>query len=276
MKALFSLSTICHLGLGITASMTCLQLSTRSAQAAFTCGPNMSTYRVTSPSGTLGGVRCVKFINAKGRGGDTLRFAWYGEGKWGNTNYRHIGSASIEASSGKQVNHATDIYGNGENTSGTFSRIIFDASSNNRVIRVSGDWNEIWTLAPNNVVRNYSSALRPLNSCGEYMDRYTVTDANDQSGNGTGIRCQTRGGGTVWYGEGTWNGMPYAHLGYYGYYGYGATDICEPSRSQACGDFPISSIEMTGSTTCTNPQKLRVKGAWNEVWTNSGRVTCND
>jgi hypothetical protein len=270
MRSLFKLSTFSSLGIGITASIICLQLSTNSAQAAFTCGPNMSTYRVTSPDGTLGGVRCVKFINADSGNGRTLLFVWYGEGKWGDTKYRHVGTASIDRSSGKQVNQAIDIYGNGEGTDGVFNQLDFDTSStNNRIIKVSAGWNEIWTFALNNVVEDYSSRLRPLRSCGKNLHRYAVTNSGDQSDNGTGVRCINKVG-NVWYGEGNWNGVHYAHIGFRAYQGYGATDICEPSKSEVCGNFPIGSLEVTSlGDYCSSPEKLKFGGGWSEVWTNN-------
>jgi hypothetical protein len=272
----FKLSTISALGISAAASLVCLHFSADSAQASFTCGSHMKTYRVISPNGALGGVRCVKPINAKGRDGNTLLFAWYGEGRWGNTNYRHVGSASVSPSSGRQINYADDVYGNGENTGGAFRQIALNPSPDYRTIRVSGDWNEIWTLAANNIVQDYSSQLGSLNSCGRNFHRYVVTDSNDRADHGAGIRCESRQS-NVWYGEGNWNGVRYAHIGFLGYQGYGATDLCEPSRSRACGDFPIGSLKMFGSTRCVIPEKLRVQGAWNEVWTNNpNSKTCID
>ncbi|NJL51395.1 MAG: hypothetical protein HC930_02790 [Hydrococcus sp. SU_1_0] len=271
MKALLNFA---FSGISLIGTMFAI-LPSGSANASFTCGPHLKTYRVTSTNGALGGVRCVKFINQQGRDGNFLTFVWYGEGRWGNTDYRHVGSAAITESTGKQVNYAADISGNGEGTNGIFNRLFFRKSSDWQTIQVSGDWDEIWTLTTNNVLQDYDSRLQPLNSCGKNFSRYVVTDANNQANNGTGIRCKAKNG--VWYGEGNWNGSPYAHIGFSAYKGIGASDICEPSRSRACGNFPIGSLKITGSTSCILPEKLRVQGAWNEIWTNNPSTgTCID
>lgn len=262
MKALFTFS---FGGISLIGTLFTI-FSADSVHALFTCGTHLTTYRVTSPDGALGGVRCVKFINEKRRDKrDSLTFVWYGEGRWGNTDYRHIGYSAKEYS-GQQSNYAADISGNGEGTNGTFNRLSFRISPNWQTIQVSGDWNETWTIAANDMVQDYTSRLQRLNSCGKNLSRYVVTDSNNKTTNGTGVRCRLQS--KVWYGEGDWNGIPYAHLGFFTNGGDGASDICEPSRSRACGNFPVGSLKIEGMT-CGNPEKLRVRGAWNEIWTNN-------
>src|SRR4051812_13709431 len=57
------------------------------ASSNFNCGPHTMTYSVTSIQyNTFVGVRCVEFPDR----GDRLSFAWYGEGSWGTSSYRHI------------------------------------------------------------------------------------------------------------------------------------------------------------------------------------------
>ena len=247
--------------LGSLATTLAVPLTAESVQAAYSCGPHLATYEVRSRSGASGrGVRCVKWI-VNNR--DRSVLIWYGEGYWGNIKYRHIGENITS-----RVGSAADIHGNGEDAAGVFYRNLTIAPSRESVprrVRITGGWNEEWILQGNGVVNNYTSTLPPVRTCGRNFRansfiEYRVTDASGQRSGG-GVRCYIA---PAWYGEGTWNGASYAHIGFAGgQTGEAAAfDICDRSRFNICNFFPLGSITFNPAGSST-----QIRGAWNENWT---------
>ena len=85
---LISTQPLARMGIGISLiASTLIIVNAEKAQASFTCSPHMLTYQVRSLDGRSGqGVRCVKLSPNK-----TVSLYWYGEGYWGQQQYRHIG-----------------------------------------------------------------------------------------------------------------------------------------------------------------------------------------
>lgn len=274
--------TTFFLAIGTTVGALVVSLSADSAQAAFTCGPYMKTYRVTSLDGVPGlGVRCLKFLPLL-QGQGNSRFVWYGEGDWRSFKYRHLGQLlgqlRYTAPPGEKVifsMSAADIFGNGEDARGVFpegsmySEIDHQGPNTNipPQIIITSPWRERWTLETDNVVNDYTSSLGPIRTCGSNLVQFSVRDANGNR-NGQGVRCGIKDA-PVWYGEGTWGGGRYAHLGYFASNSRAsaasASDLCEPSKSAACGNFPMGSLQ----TSFISPVEVLVKGAWNEIWKRS-------
>lgn len=273
------LSTLFSVGLCATASLLYLQFSAESAQASFTCGPYMRTYRVTSLDGVPGlGVRCLLFLPPV-QGLPNSRFVWYGEGYWGRTKYRHIGQYLAQlrgtAPPGEQTYFnmgAVDISGNGEETGGVFPSGSMYSETNHQgpmsnippEIVIYRPWRERWTLERDNVVNDYTSPLGPVRTCGSNLVQFNVRDANGDRG-GQGVRCGMRDA-PVWYGEGTWGNSRYAHLGYFANNSRlgaaAASDLCEPSRFNICNRFSMGSLQ----SSFISPTEVLMRGAWNEIW----------
>lgn len=255
-----------------------LALGTLHEAWAFTCGPNMSTYRVRAPDGRAGnGVRCV----AVGAGSSTNQnlpaFVWYGEGVWGNVKYKHVGHAFwATLSLGRRrpfINGwASDIFGSGEATRSNFNgNLTLSPSAGNyppASITVSGAWNEIWDRMANGAAA-YTSALPRTGLCGDFLDSLHVEATGPNYPLGRGLRCiLTIGpagyrsqGGMTWYGEGFWNNKFYSHIGYRGLRGHGAIDICEQSRFNFCGVASLGSLNFS-----TTGDGFNIGGAWSEHW----------
>jgi hypothetical protein len=230
---------------------------------AYNCGPHLYTYQVRSLANTPGnGVRCVKF--GEGHPGNMLpAFAWTGEGRWQGSSYRHVGHAYGEPDGGL-VGYASDISGNGEAFSNNFNGNLQISTSGGPIpatIRVQGAWNEEWALVRG---ANYVPIVPALiKRCGPYFHQFTVNDLGGDR-QGRGIRCMLQVGpqpNVTWFGQGTWSGATYSHLGTMAHNGYGASDVCD-GRFAICNVFPWGSLSFT-------PNFLGgfdVTGSWNERW----------
>lgn len=222
----------------------------------FSCGPHVQTYVVKSLDGNQGfGIRCVKF--SEGRPKTTIpRLAWYGEGNWGGSTYRHVGQAIYRGSN--LVGFASDIYGNGENINNNFPGNLKIEVVSRSTIRVTGAWNEEWQLVQST---NYKPLPRPR-TCGGYFDEYKVADLGG-SPNGEGLRCVLRVGpkNTTWFGNGNWEGTTYSHIGTKSFNGYGAGDICGGRFGAFCNTFDWGSLNLNAV-----PGGFDVTGAWSEKW----------
>jgi hypothetical protein len=260
-------------GIGISSLSLILSITTaQPSQASFACGPHYKTYRVQSRNGAQGsGVRCLRSTPTV-----SLSGIWYGEGKWGNQTYRHIG-ATVGS-----MGEAADIHGNGETTDGSFplKSLSFSSSGgpDHKVLRVTGAWNETWILETDGVVESYTSSLPPVSVCGRNFTQFQVRSTAGERG---GVRCVSKSPNTLglWYGEGQWGGTPYLHLGQLIMKGntpqYFAYDICEPSRSKACGAFQNNlrfSTDLFAPAVSDPFVKLviNVTGAWSEEWNKVG------
>ncbi|AFY31526.1 hypothetical protein [Calothrix sp. PCC 7507] len=221
----------------------------------FSCGPHLRTYVVKPLDNRQGfGIRCVKF--SEGRPETTIpKIAWYGEGNWGGSTYRHAGQAIYRGSN--LVGFASDIYGNGENINNNFPgnlRVEILGST----IRVTGAWNEEWKLVN---ATNYKPLSRPR-TCGGYFDQYKVSDLTGNR-QGEGLRCVLRVGpqNTTWFGNGNWGGSTYSHIGTKSFNGYGAGDICATGLGPICNTFGYGSLKLTPVS-----GGFDVTGAWSEKW----------
>jgi hypothetical protein len=227
----------------------------------FTCGPHLLTFVVKSlaPVRQGNGVRCVKPV---------LRspvIAWYGEGNWEGGTYRHVGQAN-RLSGSSATGYASDIHGNGEDTSNNFDgnlslKIIAGTWNNPLKINVTGAWNETWERVDS--VR-YIPLPRPK-VCGEYFDQYTNVSDLGGTRSGDGLRCVLKVGlpDTTWFGNGNWGSSTYSHLGSKSVNGYGAGDICAAPFGPICNNFAYGSLRFSRVST----DEVRVTGAWNEKWT---------
>ncbi len=273
-----------------------IQLFGVSAHAQFQCGGDLLTYEVQSLDNTPGtGVRCVKFYPQ----GATM-MAWYGEGRWGEQPgrpYRHVGIAFRGGSDIGITGRAGDIVGNGEDYGGSATGLVFQLSSIDPpgpgIILVTGNWKEKWILSPSGV--NYNPLDRP-SVCGPNFVQYTVRSLEGTPG--SGVRCILRMPGTnpsstreglppyttVWFGNGSWQGLTYTHIGRVSMSGSvsislagtgEASDICDLGRF--CGSVPANSLRFLYRTAqCQNPTPppyrvpafagYAVGGAWNELW----------
>ncbi len=223
----------------------------------FSCGPHTSTYVVgISDNLEVSGIRCVTF--SQGKPGSTIpRLAWYGEGSWGGSTYRHVGQAFYRGSN--LVGYASDIHGNGESYNNDFGNGDLNIEIVNRsTIRITGAWNEEWKLVS---AANYTP-LPKAETCGTYFDEYTVSEPNGNS-QGNGLRCVLRVGrrNTTWFGNGNWGNSTYSHLGTRSFNGYGANDICGDGFGSFCNTFDYGSVKLSPVTGGFN-----VTGAWNEKW----------
>ncbi|UKO97933.1 hypothetical protein [Nostoc sp. UHCC 0870] len=222
----------------------------------FNCGPHLRTYVVTSLNGNQGdGIRCVKFSEGK-PGTRVPRLAWYGEGNWSGSTYRHVGQAIYRGRN--LVGFASDIHGNGEYFNGDFpGNLSVQVLGGGSRIRVTGAWNEEWQLVRST---NYNPLPRPK-TCGGYFDEYQVSSLSGS--NGDGLRCFLRGGlkNTTWFGNGNWGGSTYSHVGTRSVNGYGAGDICDNNFGTFCNTFDWGSLNLTPV-----PGGFDVTGAWSENW----------
>jgi len=253
LKALSTILSSCALSVLISNS-----LMTEKAQASFACGQHLSTYRVQSLGGANGqGVRCVKFHFGN--------IIWYGEGYWGEANYRHFGLIPAPGVLGGGI---TDISGNGESFNSFTSSSALQVSRGESIngipisIRLTGAWNEEWIYESDGVVQEYTSQLGPVRVCDETSNQleYRVRDESGLN-SGEGIRCYV---GAIWYGEGNWNGETYAHIGFRQRFNRPsaiAFDICEPSKFSFCSRANSLSFDATSLSNV-----IRVSGDWNEVW----------
>ncbi len=223
----------------------------------FNCGPHLRTYVVKSLNDSQGiGIRCVKF--SEGIPGKPIpRLAWYGEGNWSGSTYRHVGQAIYRGRN--LVGFASDIHGNGEYFNGDFpGNLNVQVLGGGSTIRVTGAWNEEWQLVRST---NYKPLPRPK-TCGGYFDEYQVSDLSG-SRRGDGLRCVLRGGlkNTTWFGNGNWGGSTYSHVGTRSVNGYGAGDICGTNFGTICNTFSWGSLKLTPV-----PGGFDVTGAWSEKW----------
>ncbi|MBE9211482.1 hypothetical protein IQ247_01905 [Plectonema cf. radiosum LEGE 06105] len=224
----------------------------------FTCAPHTKTYVVKSLSNAQGqGIRCVKF--AQGTRTNRLpKIAWYGEGNWSGSTYRHVGHAFYQGNS--LIGSASDMHGNGEYFNGSFDRNLEIQLLPGSRIRVTGAWNEEWIPVQST---SYKPLSRPK-TCGNYFDEYQVSDLAGNR-NGSGLRCVLRVGSRnmTWFGNGNWEGNTYSHLGTRGNTGHGASDICNSAFGPICNTFAYGSVKLTPVTGGFN-----VTGAWSEKWRN--------
>jgi hypothetical protein len=252
---------VASLGAVATAALS-VGVAPAQANPAFQCGANLVTYRVRSLSnGQAGGIRCVKFTEGS-IDGSTPRFAWYGEGRWGNRSYRHVGHAfrhPLKVAT-LRVGYASDIYGNGEYANGNFNgNLTIQVINNGQKIKVTGAWNEEW-------IKESSVNYKPLptmKTCGSNFAAYQVSDLTGQR-QGTGVRCVLQLGPSTqtWFGNGQWNGTTYSHLGTLsGLSGVGASDLCNSAFGAVCGQYDYGSLNLTPFD-----GGYDVTGAWRERW----------
>lgn len=116
-----------------------------------------------------------------------------------------------------------------------------------------------------------------LFDCGPYMATYRVAAPEGSTTAVNGVRCvrfaPERSGAQpsmAWYGEGTWNGQFYRHIGH-------ASPTTGPAAIQWVGsaaniygngethNYRSSGIRMSASTTGI-PSWILLQGTWNEVW----------
>lgn len=256
--------------LGLLGAGVASALFPTTAQASFTCGPYMETYLVRALDGRTGdGVRCVLFSEGGTSGGRIPLMAWYGEGTWGASSYRHLGHAfgTRTAATG----YASDFFGNGENFNNNFPgnlKITTSGPGIPSLITVTGAWNEVWRRLPGRVHSGYTSTLGRLRRCGSYMAQYKVSDLLGVR-TGSGLRCILKVQPPLadepdlatWFGKGNWGGSTYAHLGTWSYNGNGAADVCEGSLFTFCNQFGWGSLQL-------NPVGggFEMTGAWSESW----------
>ncbi len=271
-KFIFRLSILALLGLSFIPNVHA-QTVNPVKPSGFSCGPFMDTYVVSSPDFFSGeGIRCVKWSTGAKTSKRVPAFAWYGEGRWDDIRYRHVGHAFASASLPQPNTYqafATDMYGNGETVQGDYSGgfviTVLDADT----IQVSQGWNETWKRVSST---NYSPLPAPT-TCGRYFDQYTVQSLDAYAAQrtrkatkvraGEGVRCVLRSGApsTTWFGFGTWNGAYYMHLVTGSATGYGASDFCS-SPQDICNSYSYGSIRKRLSQVW---QKPIVEG-WNEIW----------
>jgi hypothetical protein len=234
----------------------------RMAQS-FNCGPHLLTFVVKPLNQRQGaGIRCVKLSEGRPNQTRIPQLAWYGEGNWNGTTYRHVGHAFYQGTD--LVGSASDIYGNGEDFNNTFPEnlkveVTSGTWSMPNQIRVTGAWNEVW-------VRVRSVAYQPLprpRTCGSHFDEYRVSDLRGDRA-GAGLRCLLREGreNATWFGNGDWKGGTYSHLGTLSFNGYGASDICGAPFGPTCNTFGWGSLRFAAVAS----RGFDVTGAWSEKW----------
>jgi hypothetical protein len=239
---------------------------------SFTCAPHLATFAVKPLDQRQGtGVRCVKMSEGTPDNPRIPKLAWYGEGKWQGSNYRHVGHSFYQGSTlvGAAADFQEDIHNNFP--FGTLKFEIVDAST----IRVTGAWNEIWSRVDK---VNYK-ILPALKACGKFFDQYKATDLSPSSRPGEGLRCALQAehnppelkepqlpvvkGVTTWLGNGYWKTASnnYSHLGTFSYNGYGASDICDRRFGSICNNFGWGSLKFDPYS-----DGYKVTGAWREQW----------
>jgi hypothetical protein len=269
----------------------------------FSCGGGLLTYAVQSTTdvapnphvaaiaGAAPGIRCVKYYPQ----GPTA-FIWYGEGKWDQKAYRHIGIATRTGGGGELGVTAKAGDFAGEGFQGGVVLLTMQADTNGQnlgPVTVTSSWKETWIPVAQAI---YTPLPKPT-SCGENFFRYKV-HSNAQSG--TGMRCVLRLAHdspfegdvpftTVWFGNGQWKDQGYSHIGRLNItsapqnvaVGTGdATDICDGRFGTTCWHADLNSIRFEAFTCLSslpppppptpvgrNLKGYNVGGAWNEVWT---------
>lgn len=244
-----------------------LVFSVPAAAASFSCGPHALTYEVLSlkPGVTGPGIRCVVTAAGSPELRSHPKFIWYGEGKWNNTPYRHLGHAHYFNNTLKA--YASDFYGNGEgfanNFPGNLTVTIVGSWPAPTEIRISGAWNERW------IRRSAPLAYTPLPppaTCGTRFREYKAVDGTGKR-QGSGVRCIMRAWPELhttpvtWYGTGKWGGQRYTHIGFSTPQGHGAMDLCGPSFGATCNAFAAGKIVIKPVDSYYD-----VGGAWSEKW----------
>jgi hypothetical protein len=238
--------------------------ATAAPAGSFNCGAQTLTFAVRAPDDRPGrGVRCVRVDEGAGA------LVWYGEGQWPGATYRHLGSAALGGGAGTVRASAADIFGNGANTNGAFPgslelRVTAGSWAEPREIRVTGAWNEIWSLVAGS---DHFPLPRP-GGCGSHLAEYRVSDLSGRT-QGTGLRCvlEVDGRPVAWFGNGQWGNATYSHVGLLALGGDGqgrggASDLCGPGFGGACGSFAWGSLRFAAAA----PRGFDVTGAWNEAW----------
>ena len=249
---------------------TAESLSTTEAAMAtnFRCGPYTRTYFLKDASGNVTGIRCVKVVN-------NHSFAWYGEGRWGNAAYRHVGYAASDNFNGgvRFWGSLADIYGNGESYQGFYNQNLdFQASSpidgpgGASIIQILSPFAETWYLAG-----YYDNVLyEPLPYEMSYCGNPNLNQMGVEGGSINHVRCllDLKAGVNLpyaWVGKGkTASGQPYFHLGTGNFQlggGWAASDLCL-TPNHACNNFAFGSLSLTPLTY----SRIGVTGAWNEIW----------
>src|SRR5205823_2642327 len=133
------------------------------------------------------GVRCLWY-----NGQSPENFVWYGEGRWGQRTYRHVGIAFQDPDSGP-IGRAADLAGGdfNNNVTGVMFHVTQGSWPNPSVIQLTGAWHEQWTLRPGGV---YYSPLPRLTACGDNFVAYNVSSLAGVPG--SGLRCALRMPGT--------------------------------------------------------------------------------
>lgn len=255
-----------------------------SGTEAFDCGPHALTYVVlpTDDKRSGMGVRCLKLLSKD----YSYQIVWYGEGRWDNRAYRHLGMAYAAIEEWTPIeSYAADISGNGEAYSSVTHTLFVEPVIGSwpvpKRISVEGDWHELWVLAsqlPGTL--SYVPLPRPT-TCGPHLEEYMVTALDGRSG--AGLRCllheRWRSGSGVWFGNGEWGGTRYTHVGAFRPYLPGsqlasAWDLCHPHFGQFCSKVPTG-IPVAGPGANLVDELLMKDVAagydltwqgWNEAW----------
>lgn len=238
-------------------------------RGSFTCGPHLATYSVRPVDAAYhAGVRCVLFDSD-----EPDRFAWYGEGVVGSgLRYRHLGLHGLSGGERYDVSGNGEAFANATRFALAFGReraaTAFGSIPRRIMDRTGGGE---WVLEEDGRVEGYASHLGPVASCGEHLMRYAARDDVPfltEPRAGSGVRCAFPGK-RVWYGEGDWEGTRYVHLGLKDEDSDRAmaADICDPSKSAACGRAAMGTIELGWKCLRGAGPVETVSGAWRERWT---------
>ena len=240
----------------------------------FSCGPQHKTYTVKPLDRRRGrGIRCVKWGRGTPNTAHIPRFAWYGEGNWDGTSYRHVGHAFLsrrpDLKARRFVGYAAELADDAETLPphypGTLKMRLIAAGR----IEVMGAWHEEWIEFP---LVNYEPLPRPQ-QCGQHFDQYQVSALDSQSANqGDGLRCVLRVGPrgtylsnryfTTWFGNGKWGDRTYSHIGTRGFSRQaGVSHICALQFGAICNTLKFGSLQLRPVS-----EGFNVTGAWNEKW----------
>lgn len=247
------------------------------AGTGFRCGSGFLTYTVrVQPGSTGGGVRCVKFVDYQLVDGQMTGVYWYGEGTLNQYVYRHLGNIYVrtDPATGARtvVSLASDIYGNGENAEFSANDLVLTPIDGQRLIQETSEWPEQWVLEPSGVA-DYTSTLGPVTQCGQFFTKFTADG-------GRGVRCAMRSSqadeypNLVWYGDSDRGAR--RHLGIVtGPDSQGARAIAVDFCGRALCPAPASArLRLLGLNRCGQPHRIRVSGAWNEIWRSAERSLC--
>jgi hypothetical protein len=184
----------------------------------------------------------------------------------------------------KIYGYASDLLGNGESDAyNSPGNLIIDVVSGYwpapTQMRISGAWNELWTLVRGTVY----TPLPPVQRCGPYFVEYIVSSTTGAQG--SGIRCLTNFDGidNVWLGTGNWWGTSYTQLGLYEWVRdrdrdtlYSAqtpargtvSDLCGWNFGQFCNATPTRALKITPQDPWEDPpySYLFITGPWAEFW----------